>query len=137
MAVQLQSQGQATILGSDTQFVPSWYAGTVVTTTTFASAHPNTVRLFLSALYQSQLWISENSNATEDWLMSHYDYDLAAAQAVYNNTQFSLTGVMNPSVVEFMYSQTASALNLPSMNWMSTFTNEYLPSITYSPTPSA
>ena len=131
VAVQLQQQGEANILGSVSQFVPAWYAGTIVTTTQFASTHPNTVKVFLASIYQAQLWITQNPNATEDWLMNKYHYTPLAAQTVYNNTEFSLTGAMDSSVVKFMYNETASALGLPSMNWQSTFTNQYLPSITY------
>jgi ABC-type nitrate/sulfonate/bicarbonate transport system substrate-binding protein len=133
VAVQLQSQGQANIVGNLQQYVPSWYSASVVTTTQFAASNPNTVRLFLTALYQSNLWLSQNANATESWLMSHYSYNLDAAETVYNDTGFSLTGIMQPSVIELMYNQTATAQNLPPVNWQTTYTNEYLPTITYVP----
>jgi ABC-type nitrate/sulfonate/bicarbonate transport system substrate-binding protein len=135
VAVQLQSQGQANIVGNLDQYVPSWYSGSVVTTTQFAASHPNTVRLFLTALYQSNLWLSQNPNATESWLMSHYSYGLDASETVYNDTSFSLTGIMQPSVIQLMYNQTSAAQNLPPLNWQSTYTNEYLPTITYAPSP--
>jgi ABC-type nitrate/sulfonate/bicarbonate transport system substrate-binding protein len=133
VAVQLQSQGQANIVGNLQQYVPSWYSASVVTTTQFAASNPNTVRLFLTALYQSNLWLSQNPNATESWLMSHYSYNLDAAETVYNDTGFSLTGIMQPSVMELMYNQTAAAQNLPPIIWQSTYTNDYLPTITYDP----
>jgi hypothetical protein len=65
--------------------------------------------------------------------MSHYSYDAEAADAVYNDTGFSFTGVMQPSVMELMYNQTATAQNLPPISWQGTYTNEYLPTITYVP----
>ncbi len=133
VAVQLQDQGLANIVGSISQFVPSWYSDTIVTTTQFAAGHPNTVRLFITAILQAELWISQHPNSTEDWLMSHYGYNLDAAKTVYDNTQFSTTGMMDPSVVQLMYNETASAQGIPSFDWESTFTNEYLPTITYLP----
>ena len=135
VAVQLQSQGQANIVGNLEQYVPSWYSASVVTTAQFAASNPNAVRLFLTALYQSDLWISQNPNATVSWLMSNYSYDLDAAEAVYNDTGFSLTGIMQPSVMQLMYNLTATAQNLAPLNWQGTYTNEYLPTITYVPSP--
>lgn len=132
-AIQLQSEGEANILGDMRSFVPNWYPTNVLTTRQFASAHPNTVRLFLTGIYKGIAWITENPNATIAWMMNQYQMTAPAAQAVYHATQFSLTGTIDSSVYQFMYDTYRSQGNLPSFDWQSTYDPEYLPSINYEP----
>jgi ABC-type nitrate/sulfonate/bicarbonate transport system substrate-binding protein len=132
-ADQLRSQGSANILGDITTYVPTWYSSSVITTRDFALTHPNTVRLFLAAFYQSNDWITEHSNETISWIQSQYQVNLAQAELLYNTTQFSLIGIMEPAVMEYMYNVTASQLSISLPSVQSTYTNGYLPSLTFTP----
>jgi len=132
-ADQLRSQGFANILGDITTYVPMWYSSMVVTTSDFALTHPNTVRLFLAAFYQSNDWITEHPNETISWIQSQYQVNLDQAELLYNTTRFSLIGSMDPAMMEYMYSVTSSELDISLPSVQSTYTDEYLPSLTFTP----
>lgn len=132
-ADQLRSQGFANILGDIRTYVPTWYSASVITTRDFAVTHPNTVRLFLAAFYQSNYWIAGHPNETISWIQSQYEVDLAQAELLYNTTQFSLIGTMEPAIMEYMYNVTSSQLDISLPSVQSTYTNEYLPSLTFTP----
>jgi hypothetical protein len=68
--LQLRSQGKANILGDITSFVPNWYASCILTSRAFATSNCNTVRLILVGLYQANLWIAKNPNATIKWTLA-------------------------------------------------------------------
>lgn len=130
-ALQLQHQGKATILGDIRTFVPSWYSGCILVSKEFAADHPNTVKLFLQGVYQADAWIAQNPAPTISWIRSHYGLDAGVAGVLYNTTQFALLGTIQPGVLKFMYDATAQAYGLAPVELNDTFTNEYLPSLTY------
>ncbi len=132
-ALQLQQSGKANILGDIRTYVPSWYSGCILVNKGFAAANPNTVRLFLAGIYRSNAWIAQNPGPTEAWIQSHYGVDTKLAQVLYNTTEFSLIGTMQPSELRFMYNATAEAYGLPAVDIDTTFTNEYAPVLEYSP----
>jgi NitT/TauT family transport system substrate-binding protein len=131
--LQLQSQGKANLLGDISTYVPTWYASCILTSRTFAADNPNTVRLFLTGLYQANLWIANNPNATIQWIQTQFSVNNVQAQVLYNTTRFALVGTMQPSVIQHMYDVTNSQFDLPQVNWQDMYTNKYLPNITFSP----
>ena len=133
VALQLQQSGKANILGDIRTYVPDWYTGCIIVNRNFLTSDPNTVRLFLAGLYDTNAWILQNPGQTEQWIQNNYGLSADQAGVLYNTTQFSLLGTMQPGVLKSMYQETAAAYGLPPVNLNETFTNEFLPSISYVP----
>lgn len=133
VALQLQQSGKANILGDIRTYVPDWPTGCVLVNRDFLTSDPNTVRLFLAGLYDTNAWIEQNPGPTQLWIQNHYGLDADQAGVLYNTTQFSLIGTMQPGVLKLEYQETATAYGLPPVDLNDTFTNDFLPSISFVP----
>ena len=131
--LQLKEQGKAKILGDIRTFVPDWYSSSIVVARSFAKDSPKTVRYFLAALYEANLWVAQHPNETIQWIQGYYKVSDYQARVLYNTTQFSLLVTMEPQLMEYMYNVYVGEANLQQFAWQAIYTNEYLPKMSYSP----
>lgn len=127
--VAMENADRLKVLGSSSDYVPSYQQTMIISSRDYASKNPETARALLQGYSDAVDWIESNPAEAAAFWASLADLDVAAAEDILNaSLEADHWGIAyNPEALKAAEQGLAYTDGLESVDWSELLTDEYLP----------